>query len=631
MTEERAKRKLSGILSADAVGYSRLMQEDEASTIVTLAESKELMANLIQQYRGRVVDAPGDNLLAEFGSVVDAIECAVKIQKELKAKNAELPDYRKMDFRIGVNLGDVVEEADRIYGDGVNIAARLEGLAEPGGICISRTAYEHVKNKLELGYEYLGEHSVKNIAEPVRVYRVLMEPEAAGKVIGEKRFLGKISRRTAIATIITLIVVAGGLAGWAVYLYQSKRIEPASLDKMAYQLPDKPSIAVLPFNNLSGEPEQEYFSDGITEDIITALSKHPNLFVIARNSTFTYKGKPVKVQKVAEDLGVRYVLEGSIQKTGEKVRITTQFIDALKGYHIWSERYDREMKDIFALQDEITLKVLKALDVKLIRGEPGKVLGSSIDSLEVYIKGLQARNYLYQWNKEGIIESRKLTEEIIRMAPEYASAYQALAGITMMEMFLGMSKSPRESLMKAIELCKKAISLDASLPGAHGLLGFLYVQIRQYDKGITECEKAIELAPNSADVYSFMAQGLNYSGRPEEAIAYNDKAFRLNPTGAPTYYYSGASMSYFLTGRYEDTINVCNEALKRWPKNTLAYASLAMAYMALGREEEARNAAQELLRIDPKFSAQRFAQTMPYKDPTVATNALELMNKAGLK
>ena len=631
MTEERAKRKLSGILSADAVGYSRLMQEDEASTIVTLAESKELMANLIQQYRGRVVDAPGDNLLAEFGSVVDAIECAVKIQKELKAKNAELPDNRKMDFRIGVNLGDVVEEADRIYGDGVNIAARLEGLAEPGGICISRTAYEHVKNKLELGYEYLGEHSVKNIAEPVRVYRVLMEPEAAGKVIGEKRFLGKISRRTAIATIITLIVVAGGLAGWAVYLYQSKRIEPASLDKMAYQLPDIPSIAVLPFNNLSGEPEQEYFSDGITEDIITALSKHPNLFVIARNSTFTYKGKPVKVQKVAEDLGVRYVLEGSIQKTGEKVRITTQFIDALKGYHIWSERYDREMKDIFALQDEITLKVLKALDVKLIRGEPGKVLGSSIDSLEVYIKGLQARNYLYQWNREGIIEARKLTEEVIRMAPQYATAYQGLAGVTMMEVFLGMSQSPRESLMKAIELCKKAISLDASLPGAHGLLGFLYVQIRQYDKGITECEKAIELAPNSADVYSFMAQGLNYSGRPEEAIAYNDKAFRLNPTGAPTYYYSGASMSYFLTGRYEDTINVCNEALKRWPKNTLAYASLAMAYMALGREEEARNAAQELLRIDPKFSAQRFAQTMPYKDPTVATNALELMNKAGLK
>ena len=355
MSEKRAKRKLSGILSADAVGYSRLMQEDEASTIVTLAESKELMANLVQHYRGRVVDAPGDNLLAEFGSVVDATECAVKTQQELKLKNAHLPDNRKMPFRIGVNLGDVVEEADGIYGDGVNIAARLEGLAEPGGICISRTAYDHVKNKLELGYEYLGERSVKNIAEPVRVYRVLMEPEAAGKVIGEKRFLGRISRKAAISAIIILLIVAGGVIGWNIYLQQSKKVEAASLDKMAYPLPDNPSIAVLPFNNLSGNPEQEYFSDGITEDIITALSKVPNLFVIARNSTFTYKDKPVKVQKVAEDLGVRYVLEGSIQVAGRNVRITVQLIDALKGYHIWSERYDRELKDILALQDEITL------------------------------------------------------------------------------------------------------------------------------------------------------------------------------------------------------------------------------------------------------------------------------------
>ncbi len=631
MTEERARRKLSGILSADAVGYSRLMEADETLTILTLADSKELMANLVQQYRGRVVDAPGDNLLAEFGSVVDASECAVKIQQELKAKNAQRPENRRMEFRIGVNLGDVVEEAGRIYGDGVNIAARLEGLAEPGGICISGTAFDQVKNKLKLGYVYLGEHSVKNIAEPVRVYRVLLAPEAAGKVIGEKRFLGTISRRAAIAAIIALIVVAGGLGGWALYLYQSRRIEPASLDKMAYPLPDKPSIAVLPFNNLSGEPQQEYFSDGITEDIITALSKHPNLFVIARNSTFTYKGQPVKVQKVAEDLGVRYVLEGSIQKTGEKVRITTQLIDALKGYHIWSERYDRHMQDIFALQDEITLKVLKALDVKLIRGERVKLFDQGVDNLDLYIMVLQARNHVYQWNREGMVEARKLTEEVIRMAPEYASAYQALAGITMMDVWLGISQSPKESLTMAIELCKKAISLDDSLPGAHGLLGFLYVQIRQYDRGIGECEKALELAPNSADAHSFMAQGLNYAGRPEEAIAHNGQAFRLNPTGAPTYYYGHASFSYFLTGRYEDSIKVCQEVLKRWPNNTLAHARLAMAYMALGREEEARNAAQDLLRIDPKFSAQKFAQTQTVKDPTVATRALELMNKAGLK
>jgi adenylate cyclase len=238
MSEERAMRKLSGILSADAVGYSRLMQEDEASTILTLADRKELMANLIQQYRGRVVDAPGDNLLAEFGSVVDATECSVKIQQELKAKNAKLPDNRKMEFRIGVNLGDVVEDGEKIYGDGVNVAARLEGLADGSGICISRNVYDQVKGKLQLGYEYLGEHTVKNITEPVRVYRVLMEPEAAGKVIGEKRFLGRFSRKTAMAAIIGLVIVAGGLIGWNIYLQQSKKVEPASLDKLAYPLPD---------------------------------------------------------------------------------------------------------------------------------------------------------------------------------------------------------------------------------------------------------------------------------------------------------------------------------------------------------------------------------------------------------
>jgi adenylate cyclase len=306
MAEEGFKRKLAAILSADVVGYSRLMEEDEEATIRTITEYRKIIAEQVKKHEGRVVDSPGDNVLAEFASVVDALKCAVQTQKEITEQNENLPENRKMEFRIGVNLGDVAEEGERIYGDGVNVAARIESLADPGGICISRTAHDQVRKKLALGYEYLGEQSVKNIEEPVRVYRVLTAPEHAGMVIGEKTAAGKKWRRLAYAAVVCLIVVAGGLTGWNIYLQKSKRVDRADIDKMAYPLPDKPSIAVLPFVNMSGDPEQEYFSDAITEHIITALSKSPDLFVISRTSTFTYKEKSVKVQQVSQDLGVSY-------------------------------------------------------------------------------------------------------------------------------------------------------------------------------------------------------------------------------------------------------------------------------------------------------------------------------------
>ena len=342
MTQEGYKRKLTAILSADVEGYSRLMGEDEDATIRTLTSYRELMSTLIQKHRGRVVDSPGDNLLAEFGSVVDAVRCAVEIQEELRVRNAELPENRRMHFCIGINLGDVVQEEERIYGDGINIAARVEGLAEGGGICISGTVYDSIKNKLSLTYESLGEHTVKNIKEPVRVYRMRVGPEAAVKT-GPRRW-----QKAALAALVVLIVAVGAWAIWNFY-FRPPSMEVVSVEKMAFPLPDKPSIAVLPFVNLSGDPTQEYFSDGLTEEIITTLSKVIDLFVVARQSTFSYKGKPVKVQQVAEELGVRYVLEGSVRKAENRVRITAQLIDVLTGHHLWAEGYDRELKDILAL------------------------------------------------------------------------------------------------------------------------------------------------------------------------------------------------------------------------------------------------------------------------------------------
>jgi len=630
MNEERAKRKLSGILSADAVGYSRLMQQDEASTIRTIEESKELMSKLIEQFKGRVVDAPGDNLLAEFGSVVDATDCAVKIQREVKIKNTELLDNRKMQFRIGVNLGDVVEEADRIYGEGVNIAARIEGLAEPGGICISRTAYDHVKNKLKLGYEYLGEHSVKNIAEPVRVYRVLIEPEAAGKVIGEKRFIGRVSRRAAIAVIVGLIIVAGGLIGWNIYLQQSKKVESASVDKMAFPLPEKPSIAVLPFANFSGDPDRDYLSDGLTEEIINALAVSPRLFVIARNSAFTYKGKAVKIQQVAEELGVQYVLEGSVQWSDGRVRITAQLIDALKGYHLFSERYNRELKDIFALQDEITMKVMTSVGATMSGKEVFYLHQKGTKNLDAYLKWLQAAAYLQNFNKENAAMARRLAKESLVFDPEYANPYSILAGAKIIEVYVGATTSPRESLVQAGKLARKAIALDDSFVHAKIQLAFVYLFSRQFKKLLSEAEHAIAIAPNSALACFTMGSALMHLERFEESIPYYKKSLRLDPTYPFSQCLNNLGAAYRWLGRYDEAIVAYKKLFQLYPDHLPGHANLAATYVMAGREEKARAEAAEVMRIDPKFSLKRFARSFPYRKELVE-GLVVAWRKAGLK
>jgi adenylate cyclase len=628
MTNEEFRRKLTAIFSADVAGYSRLMGEDEAGTVRTLASYREVMTSSIKQHRGRVIDSPGDNVLAEFVSVVDAVQCAVAVQKELQTRNAELPESRRMEFRIGINLGDVIDEKDRIYGDGVNIAARLEALADPGGICISKTAFDQIETKLPLGYEFLGEQDVKNIAKPVGAYRVLMDAEAAGKVIGELRPKTKQLRGVAIGAVAVLIMVAGALAIWKFYFRPP--FEPASEDKMAYQLPDKPSIAVLPFVNMSEDSTQEYLADGITENIITALSQVPKLFVIARNSTYTYKGKPVKVQKVAEELGVRYVLEGSVQRSGHNLRITAQFIDALTGHHLWSESYDRELENIFALQDEISMEIITALQVKLTTGEEARLTAKGTDDLHAYLKYLQARESFFTQTREGNAQARRLVEGAIEQDPEFPGAYLLLGATHWMDVIYGSSEFPSESLKRAFELTKKAIALDDSDATAHSLLGWLYVFMkRDYDKAIAECEQAVALAPSSAMANIWMSGVLTFSGRHDEAVRYAEQALRLNPF-PEGWYFRFLGYSYFGAGRNEEAIAAYKKALDRAPNDIMAHLALTTAYSWAGRLEEARAQATEVLRINPKFSIKQRAKTLPYKNQTDQGRYLDGLRKAGL-
>jgi adenylate cyclase len=639
MTAQEVKRKLTAILNADVKGYSRLMGEDEEATVHTLNAYKEVMTNLIQQSRGRLVDAPGDNVLAEFASVVDAVRCAVDIQKELKNRNAQLPENKRMEFRIGVNLGDVIEDGEQILGDGVNIAARLESLSEVGGVCISGTAFDHVKNKLNLGYKYLGEQTVKNISEPVRVYRVLMEPEAAGKVIGEKKVKPRQWQRTIIGLVVAVIVVVAG----AVILYQfvlrpsPSKTEVASKEKMAFPLPDVPSIAVLPFVNMSGDPKQEFLCDGMTEEIITALTKVPQLLVIARNSTFTYKGKPVKVKQVSEELGVRYVLEGSLQKSGDRVRINAQLIDALTGNHLWAERYDRDLKDIFALQDEITIKILTGLRVKLGQGaevlraqEHGKKYFKGKQELDCYLKLTEAIDYYNRWNIEDNNMARRMIEEAIAMCPENPMGYLNLGWVYQHDYWLGNTKSPRETVEKGIELAQKALALDDSMAGPHALLSYLYVLKREYDKAIAEGERAVALNPGATIFLDAYASALRQAGRSEEAIPLYEKAIRLNPFG-PSYLYSNFGFALRSTGRFEEAVSAFKKAIQIAPNNFLAHIGLAATYSRMGREKEARAEAAEVLRINPKFSMDSFAKIVTNKDQSQTDRFINAIRKAGLK
>jgi adenylate cyclase len=685
MTTQEVKRKLAAILSADVKGYSRLMGEDEVGTIQTLNAYKKVMTSLIHQHHGRVVDAPGDNLLAEFVSVVDAVQCAVEIQKELKTRSAELTENRKMEFRIGVNLGDVVEDGEQILGDGVNIAARLESISEAGGICISGTAFDQVRNKVNLGYKYLGEQRVKNIALPVRMYKVLMEPEEAGKVVGEKKAKTKQWQMATMGLVIGVIVVIAAIVIWKFYMLPAPQpevaskekitvvpsekpsvsaptspapsVEPApkekvtpllpekvtkpappkeevaSKEKMAFPLPDVPSIAVLPFVNMSGDPKQEFLSDGITEEITTALSKIRHLFVISRQSTFSYKGKPVKVKQVSEELGVRYVLEGSLQRSGDRIRINAQLIDAFTGRHIWAERYNRDLTDLFALQDEITMKILTAIRVKLTEGEQVSSVEKYFkgkQGLDCYLKLLEGSSYIWGHNIKDTIVARRTAEEAMAMCPEVPMAYYMLGVVNQMEYWLGIGKSPQESVEKGIELAQKAVAMDDSLPYAHCLLSHFYTIKREHEKAIAEGERAVALDPGGAFAHLSYGMSLNYGGRSEEAVQALQKAIRLNPLGE-TGYFLHLGHAYRVTGRFEEAVSAYKKSIQRSPDSLFAHLGLTATYSMMGREQEARAETAEVLRLNPKFSVDAYAKRLTFKDQSATDKFIDALRKAGLK
>ena len=616
MDGRSVERKLAAILSADVEGYSRLMGEDEVATVRAITEYRAVIAARVAGRGGRVVDSPGDNVLAEFASVVDAVQCAVDIQRELESRNAALPETRRMRFRIGINLGDVIVEGDRLYGDGVNIAARLEGLADGGGICLSGTAYDQIEGKLPFGYEFKGEHAVKNIARPVRVYRLHLDPSA---VPGPKtRRSVRLVKPVAVAIALVVLLGAAGWAGW-------RWLKPP--ESAGLPLPDRPSVAVLPFANLSQDPAQEYFSDGVTEDLITGLSKVSGLFVIARNSVFTYKGKAVKVRDVGREMGVRYVLEGGVQRSGSRVRITAQLVDATTGYHLWAERYDREVNDIFALQDEVTQRIVSAMAVKLTEAEKGRLGRLPTGNPEAYDLVLRGHEERRLTTRDGNAEARRLFMKALDLDPNYAGAYLGLAW-TQLQSWQFLWSTDREGLERARELAERAIALNDSLVGAYHVLGQIYLWMKQHDRAIAEAEQAVALAPNDADGYETLAEVLCWSGRPEECIAAIRHAMRLNPH-YPYFYDWTLGHGYYLTGQRQQALDYLARVLKGNPNFLPARAYRAVLFTELGRMNEAREEWEQTGHLSAGISMTSLRERLPYKRPADLDRLLTAASRAG--
>ncbi len=605
MAEPGEQRRLAAIFAADMVGYSRLMEADERGTIARQkAHRSELIDPKITEHHGRIFKTTGDGMLVEFASVVDAVECAVAIQRAMLEREAEIPNDRRIRYRVGINLGDIVVEGDDILGDGVNIAARLEGMAEPGGLRISGTAYDQLKQKVNAGYEDLGEVRVKNIEEPVRVYRVMLGPEDAGKLIG-------VTKKSPVpwkwlATAASIVVLAAVAVSFAWLRPWQPAVEPASIDQMAFPLPDKPSIAVLPFNNLSDDTGQEYFAQGLTDDLITDLSKISGLFVIARNSSFAYKGQQVKIRQVAEDLGVRYILEGSVRRAGDQVRINAQLIDATSGGHLWAERYDGTMQDIFALQDRVIFRIVSALAVELTSSDQNRRAASRENvNLEAYDYLLRGRQLLSQIERQETEKAKGMFEMALKIDPKYARAYLNLGLLHLYEWSL-WGRGRDQNLARAIELGQKAAEFDPDLSGAYALVASAYQYLGEHDKAEVAGAKAIALNPTHSETLAILGAYLARAGPMDKAIEVLTKAMRLDPYIPPRYIFH-LGWAYFGARQYEQAIEVLRSGVSREPNYIAFHLWLAASYAMLGRKAEAKVEVSEVLRLNPNFTLTAYA------------------------
>jgi adenylate cyclase len=592
MAESKVNRKLAAILSADVVGYSKLMADDEAATVDTLKQYRVAISHVVERHKGRVVNAPGDNILAEFASAVEAVQAAVEIQRSIEGRNVELPDERRMHFRVGLNLGDVIEEDDgTIYGDGVNIAARMEALADAGGVCVSSSVHEAVHGKLDFGFDFLGEQQVKNITHPIGVYRVRAAPGAALAAAGKRWLVPTLAAGIAVVTII----VAASLVWWPPFGAQESATSPPGGEAAAaLPMPVKPSIAVLPFANLSDDAEQEHFADGITEDLITDLSKINGLFVIARNSSFTYKDQPTKVQEIAEDLGVQYILEGSVRRIGDAVRINAQLIDAREGHHLWAERYEGEASGIFDFQDQVMAKIVANLSIELtgLGAAPG-ASKTGTDVIAAYDAMLAGRDYFRQGNTDAYRDAITQYEKAIALDPEYGEAYAGLAEVWLSLHKLGWRFAIGDGFRENFDQLTATLAQAKAFPTAHAYVVSAELLARHGNlaDALADAEHAITLAPNNPDAYISRAGVLNFLGRAEEAEASARVALRLDPHHRPAHLRVLAH-ALFHQQRYSAAAETLERVISRQSNSAMDYATLAAAYGHLGETERAAAAVE---------------------------------------